>query len=82
MNTESSSGECVSPGKAVDLQMKNLEQLRFHFLMTAFLVSLSIQSKKETFLSFLHKLNVINSIMVFIYVIRLNKCYLLWVHVF
>ena len=29
VNMESSSGACVSPGKAVELQMKNFEQLRF-----------------------------------------------------
>ena len=29
VNLESASGACVSPGKAVELRMKNFEQLRY-----------------------------------------------------
>ena len=59
VSTESSSGACVSPGKAVELRMKNFEQLRFlqQFFDDGILSESEYTEQKRSILSFLRKLN-------------------------
>ena len=59
VSTESSSGACVSPGKAVELQMKNFEQLRFlqQLFDDGILSESECTEQKRSILSFLRKLN-------------------------
>lgn len=57
--TEPISGACVSPGKAVELRMKNFEQLRFlqKLFDDGILSESEYTEQKRSILSFLRKLN-------------------------
>ena len=58
-NMKSSSGACVSPGKAVELRMKNFEQLRFlqQLFDDDILSESEYTEQKRNILSFLRELS-------------------------
>ena len=58
VSLESASGACVSPGKAVELRMKNFEQLRYlqQLFEDGILSDTEYTEQKRSILSFLRKL--------------------------